>query len=207
LAKVLWEDVAFDFMKGTNTFSPVSKQSLFSDELAEKQNRYVPSTFGLVESSLAHLDKLNKPLHGSFVDYGSGKGKVLIAAARRAFPLLKGIEYAKELHEIAERNMQKLDLQDRVELIQGDASTYLLDEDDRILYFFNPFLGDILDRCLSGIAASSQQQERILIYANPVEDETFCKYFTKIDSQTFQPGSVHVNFYSTLPQNATRVSV
>lgn len=197
IIKTLWEDVAFDFIRGTNTFSPVGKQHLFSEELAEQQNRYVPSTFALVKSGIAHMEYLAGPLKGNFIDYGSGKGKVLIGAAKHPFEKLIGIEYSSELHEIAIKNMAKLELDSRVEHICGDAADYQLQPADKYLYFFNPFMGEILERCLQNIQATAGETERFLIYANPVDDKLVCRYFRKLDSRVFQPGSVHVNFYST----------
>lgn len=197
IAQILWQDVLFDVRRGVNTFSPVGKDQLFDESLAATQNRYVPSTFSLVDSSIQHVEKIRGPVRGNFIDYGSGKGKVLIAAEKHSFKILKGIEYSGDLHRIALRNMKKLGIEKKVLLIEGDASEYQLCDEDTVLYFFNPFMGDILERCLKSISIASSNIERILIYANPVEDEIFCKYCKKLDTKEFQPGSVNVNFYTT----------
>src|ERR1700677_229311 len=42
----------------------------------------------------------------SFVDIGSGKGRVLVAAARPRFIQVIGVEYSKELHQEALVNIQ-----------------------------------------------------------------------------------------------------
>ncbi len=41
-----------------------------------------------------------------FVDIGSGKGRVLIAAAEHPFLQVAGVEYSKELHEAALNNIR-----------------------------------------------------------------------------------------------------
>ena len=43
-----------------------------------------------------------------FLDYGSGKGAVLIHAKSLGFRKIYGIEFAKELHDISVKNIKKL---------------------------------------------------------------------------------------------------
>ena len=41
----------------------------------------------------------------SFVDYGAGKGRVLLLAAQHPFAAVGGIEFAEELHDDAAMNI------------------------------------------------------------------------------------------------------
>lgn len=196
-ARVVWTDVLYDWRHSVDTFRPVANTELFDSERAERQNRYVPSTFGLIEATIDRIAPHVAIERSNFVDFGSGKGKVLIGAARRPFQRIKGIEFSERLHRIAQQNIRTLALENRVELIQGDASQFVPDDSDRVLYFFNPFVGDLLEDCLRNIAQASQQVPRYLIYANPVEDQRFCRYFDKLEEATIQPGGIRVNFFKT----------
>ncbi len=196
-ARVVWSDVLYDLRHSVNTFMPVANSDLFTGERVDLQNRYVPSTFGLIETAIDRIACRLDVRRSGFVDYGSGKGKVLIGAARKPFRTIKGIEFSERLHDIAGKNIRRLALEGRVQLVHGDATTFHPDETDRVLYFFNPFVGEILEGCLRNIAEARVESTRYLIYANPVEDERFCKYFDKLEETTVQPGGIRVNYYKT----------
>lgn len=198
-AKVVWSDVLYDYRHGVDTFRPVANTELFDGDRLQKQNRYVPSTFGLIAATIDKVAAHVAIDESNFVDFGSGKGKVLIGAARYPFKRIKGIEFAESLHDVALKNIERLSLTDRVEPLLGDATLYKPDDADRVLYFFNPFVGDLLDNCLKNIAQASQHVTRYIIYANPVEDARFCQYFEKLEEATIEPGGIRVNIFCTRP--------
>lgn len=78
---------------------------------------------------------LNKNI---FFDYGSGKGAAIIHAKKIGFKRAIGVEFAKELHEIAVENIKKMNLKD-VDSFYADASAYILPSDVSVIYFYNPF--------------------------------------------------------------------
>ena len=79
-------------------FKPVKSENLKS------AREYTPSP-RLVVKWL--LDGLQEDLSQfSFVDFGSGRGRVLLAAAEKPFQLVRGVEFCKRLHGEAERNIQ-----------------------------------------------------------------------------------------------------
>ena len=65
------------------------------------------------------------PSHSTFLDVGSGSGKVLIAAAvlgcQHPFASIIGIELLQSLHEVACTNVQEIDHNGRIECVHGDA--------------------------------------------------------------------------------------
>jgi hypothetical protein len=86
--------------------------------------QYEPSGPQLVRDQ---LDKLNvDAAQFTFVDFGSGKGRVLLIAAERPFREVFGIEFSRELHEIALENISRLPRHlaraARVRSINGDAA-------------------------------------------------------------------------------------
>jgi tRNA G46 methylase TrmB len=65
--------------------------------------RYDPTEPKYIRWTFRNL--LINPAEYSFVDFGSGKGWVLIAAAERPFLQVIGVEFSKDLHEAAVANI------------------------------------------------------------------------------------------------------
>jgi 16S rRNA G966 N2-methylase RsmD len=118
----------------------------------------------------------------TFVDYGSGKGRTLLYASNRNFRRIVGIEFAKELHAIAERNIESYrnrrqkchDLQS----ICMDAAEFSLPQGNCVLYFFHPFRAEVMSRVLENIEQSFRRNPRrlILLYYHPQVDSEIRKY-------------------------------
>ncbi len=161
------------------------------------QNRYFPSTFGLIDLAIqeAHAILGDDIRNSHFLDYGSGKGKVLIGAARNGFELARGIEYTERLHRVAERNLEKLGLSDRAKSIHGDATEFFPSSKDRVIYFFNPFEGIILDQALQNLKSVTPEGKRVLVVYNPVCDDIFCRYFERVAEKVSNPGQARYNIY------------
>ena len=87
-----------------------------------------------------------------FMDLGSGKGRVLLLASEYPFRRVVGVEFARELNEIAERNVALYDGARRrcgdVRTVTADAADYLLSEEPVVLYLYNPFAPEVLRRHL-----------------------------------------------------------
>ncbi len=135
--------------------------------------------------------KLNREL---FVDYGSGKGAAIIHAKELGFKRAIGVEFAKELHEIAQRNIQKLNLKD-VTSIYADATTYLLPNDISVIYFFNPFDEVVMEKVVENIVAQKEsfKGDVYLIYGNASCD-VLNSHFTFLKHITY-PSSATVDFF------------
>ena len=191
------QDVLFDIIHRVDTFRSVSNKSLFNPSQWAEHNRYVPTTFALMESILAHMNQWINFNDCEFLDMGSGKGKALIAAARQPFRKLTGVEISERLHDIANSNLRILQLDDKIELINSDARDFSPNPDQRVIYFFNPFTGSVLHSTLQNIKDCSTHQQRYIACANPTENHVFEQYFDKVDAQYFEPGHCEVNFYTT----------
>ena len=120
--------------------------------------RYVPSPGLLVDTLLANvgedLDRF------SFVDFGSGKGRVLLVASHYPFCEVVGVEFSPELDQIAEDNIRRYQSParrcQRVRSVCADAATYPLPDDDCVLYFNNPFAEPVFARVLANVQAAHQ---------------------------------------------------
>ena len=197
--RILREDVGFDFRNRVDTALPVPRWLLYPADERRWQNRYVPSTFGLVEAVLRLAGERLALADCGFVDLGSGKGKALIAAAGHPFRSVRGVEISARLHRTATRNLRRLGLEERVALVQGSAADLALRPHERVLYLFNPFTGDILERVLERIGTARREGPGLLIYVNPTESAQVAARFEPLAHAFIEPGHCEVRYYA-LPE-------
>jgi len=111
-----------------------------------------------------------------FLDYGSGLGRIVLMAATFPFRRVVGVEYSEELNREASRIIggmkPRLRCRD-IELVTADASTFALPGDTTVLYFYNPFLGEVLDRVIEKIEQSLMARPRKIkiVYCHPAAFE------------------------------------
>jgi SAM-dependent methyltransferase len=123
------------------------------------------------EAALAMLDL---ELAGTtFIDLGSGKGRMLILAARKPFARIIGVEFAEELQAIARANVDRYaDLHGadpRIELYTMDAARFDFPNSPLVLFLFNPFGAATLRKVAEKLHASWRAVPRPIriIYVNP----------------------------------------
>lgn len=119
------------------------------------------------------------PQDFSFVDYGSGRGRIVLAAASLPFKCATGVEFSKTLHGEALANLaaypaEKLLCGD-IRFINGDARDFELPSGNLVAFFFNPFLGAILDRVAQNIEDAAHESGRTIyvIFANTTGADLF----------------------------------
>jgi SAM-dependent methyltransferase len=114
---------------------------------------YVPSPGRLIDTLLFNIEEDLSRF--DFIDFGSGKGRVLLVASHYPFRQVVGVEFSPELHEIAEENIRRYQNPARrcqaMRSICADAATFALPEHACVLYFNNPFAGPILAQVLRNI--------------------------------------------------------
>lgn len=102
---------------------------------------------------------------GVFVDLGCGKGKAVFIAAQSGIAKARGIEFARELCEVARRNWASFHPKagcrpDACEIIEGDVTTYAYPTDETVYFINNPFDEIILAKVVANITASVERQPR-----------------------------------------------
>jgi SAM-dependent methyltransferase len=107
-----------------------------------------------------------------FLDLGSGKGRVVLLAARYPFSRVVGVELSPQLTEIARRNVRNCRTRPRcgeIELVTADATAYRIPDDVSIVYMFNPFRGPVFDAAIARLIESVDRRPRTvrLIYRKP----------------------------------------
>jgi cyclopropane fatty-acyl-phospholipid synthase-like methyltransferase len=110
------------------------------------------------------------------IDVGSGKGRVMVAAAHYGFKNIIGVDFAKELCAAAERNINKIKTQfpgTTFNIYCKDILNYAINANDKVFFLFNPFNREIMEKFLAKIDQSVNEHRRTIyiIYANPQQKE------------------------------------
>ena len=125
---------------------------------------YRPSPYFVFEWALSAVDEDFSRF--SFVDYGAGKGRVLLLASQHPFTAVGGIEFAEELHDDATMNIAQFPRSRmkcrNVECVLDDAVKIGAVDGDAVHYFFNPFSPEVFAEVLNGIVASYHEHPRRL---------------------------------------------
>ncbi len=99
-----------------------------------------------------------------FIDYGSGKGRALFLASDYPFRMLIGVEFSRELHAIARKNIDSYRSPRQrcfqIESVCQDAVEFDLPPVPSVLFFYSPFNAAVLSRVLSRVRASLVQHPR-----------------------------------------------
>jgi len=110
---------------------------------------------------------------GALVDFGCGKGRVLLVASEFGFERVRGVELAHELCEIARENCAaykaKTGITTDFKVVESDATRYAVKEDETLFFLFNPFGRKVLSTVLDNIALSLREHPRraLIAYCNP----------------------------------------
>ncbi|OQW47704.1 MAG: hypothetical protein A4S16_08225 [Proteobacteria bacterium SG_bin6] len=165
-------DRAFDARWGTDTSAQVTMSGLdFPVELQRLSHHYQASGAHMVEVVIAAAGVA--PEKFTFIDYGCGKGRMVLLAAAR-FAAAIGVEYSPKLIAIAERNTQAFLARGGAErepiFWKGNAAEFLPPGGDLFCYLYNSFGSEILNGCLVRLeeAKAAQASRRVLLaYVDP----------------------------------------
>jgi len=114
----------------------------------------------------------------NFTDFGCGKGRAMVVAAHYGFNNITGIDFAKALCLLAEKNIQNtrtLFPLTKFNIICDDVVNYRIQKDQTVFFFFNPFDEVVMLKVVKNILSSLKEKERkiYIMYANPVHKEIF----------------------------------
>jgi len=96
------------------------------------------------------------PERTTFVDLGSGMGRVVLLAAERPYRQVIGVEISPALHEVAKENraryprerLRSLDIR----LVRADAAAFTFPRGDLAVYLYNPFRIEVLAPVIERLA-------------------------------------------------------
>jgi SAM-dependent methyltransferase len=113
-----------------------------------------------------------KARDGVFVDYGCGKGRAVILAARCPFRHVVGVEISDRLCATARANVDaarpRLACRN-VEIIQADASEFVPPDDVSVVFMYNPFDVDVVRQVLARLRRGllANPRDLTIVYALP----------------------------------------
>lgn len=108
----------------------------------------------------------------NFIDFGHGKGRALILAAKYGMKKLIGIEFARDLYDTSNENWHSFESRFNTgadcDLIHGDVINFNLNTSKNIYFFFNPFRDKVMKQLLINISNSSPTlADDLFIFVNP----------------------------------------
>jgi len=160
---VLFEDRWFDFSWGVDTSSNIAEQDRPGWRNDPTNFPYIPIRPKCARRALRSL-KTDDPQRYTFVDLGSGKGRMLFIAAEYNFKRICGIELLPELHNQACRNLRSCRMESvrsgRVGCINANATEYDFPDDELVIFLYNPFGRQVMKRVMDNLNALLDRQFR-----------------------------------------------
>jgi predicted RNA methylase len=157
---------AVDREHGTDTSASVRLHGL---DIASSNYRYAvyyhPTRLRILREIFDNLPIRHEDY--TFIDIGSGKGLVLLTAATHPFRRVIGVEFARELHEIAERNFEmypKELLKAPIELVLADAIEFEPPPGNLVLFMFEPFERSLSRRFIERVERFAADRELLVAY-------------------------------------------
>jgi SAM-dependent methyltransferase len=168
---------AFDAKYGLDTQAPVAFRYLeASAPGAQFAHPYEGAAIPLIHKILRRLRIDFRQF--TFIDLGSGKGRVLLIASQYPFKAVIGVEFSEMLHNIAQSNITKFS-----DLCTTKTSPISINIDagafdfsitkDKVIFCNNPFEEDLMLKVLDNLELSLAQtsSKGILVYLTPIAVE------------------------------------
>jgi SAM-dependent methyltransferase len=179
-----WFIIRYDVRKekyyGINTFRRETLRRLTLKEgNISHSSAYEAVNYFILENLLGQFRKLY-PSETSMVDAGCGKGRVLAVAPYFGFTQITGIDIARELCEMAEKNtghIKRLFPGTHISILWENITDYHIKPMDRVFFLFNPFDKTILQKFLRNIENSLIANPRpvYILYASPTHSDLFAE--------------------------------
>jgi hypothetical protein len=153
---------AFDRRYGIETTRWDTRQLQGEGPNAEFGNWYMPTEMTMFRLMMGRL--VIDPCEFLFVDLGSGKGRMLVAAAEAGFRRVVGVEYVANLHAVAQQNVRIYLRRSRrraeIQTLQADAADYEFPDEPLVIFFYNSFLEPVLSVVLENLRRSLDRRAR-----------------------------------------------
>ncbi|MEO8721562.1 MAG: class I SAM-dependent methyltransferase [Ginsengibacter sp.] len=152
------------------------KHQIIESDNLKHASIYQGTNYFLIERAFEYLR--NEHANNSLVDYGSGKGRILVVAAHYGFKKITGVEFSQAFCEEAKNNIGKIQPffpSTDFKVICEDAVNYSIKNNDTVFFFFNPFDEVIMLRVVKNILSSIKKNQRkiYVVYVNPLHEEIF----------------------------------
>ena len=154
------------------------------DEVNSDEYRfpYEPTPYSVLErlagSGLIRKDDV-------VLDYGCGKGRVDFFLAHQLGAKTIGIEYDERIYRSALENQMTVIPKAKADFVLTRAETYVVPQEVRHCYFFNPFSVEILHKVMNKITDSyyASSREMFLFFYYPSDE--YISYLMTVDELEF----------------------
>jgi SAM-dependent methyltransferase len=180
-ARTRFVDAWRDWSQGIRTRGVV-RPDLFGFSI-NSVHTYVPTPWDIARRA---LDSIDISTHDVFVDYGCGRGRVLVVALRHPFRRVIGIELLPTLAADARRNTAGE--RERCQVIEGDAAELPLPDDATVIYMFNSFGDESLAQVATRIRESLLRRPRRLRLLTLAVDPALIESLVQQQPQSLQAG-------------------
>jgi SAM-dependent methyltransferase len=178
LKRIAYGEFFFDRVHGANTDGIIQVADLnVNTENAKHSAHYEPTRQRLAKQIINGLPIQHN--HFTFLDFGAGKGRVLLIAAKLPFIAVIGIEFSRDLCSVATENIARIAAKNRraarIECHYGDATAYPLPDSPMVCYFYNPFDEVLMQVMVDRLAESLRNNPRdiYVVYVNPLHRVLF----------------------------------
>jgi SAM-dependent methyltransferase len=168
----------YDKAQGIDTRSEiVGKRQMIAPESAAYAKGYAGTPPAVAEQLIGAV--ADRARGFTFVDYGAGKGRVLLIAARYPFERVVGVELSEPLIRVAQANAaayrQRHPELCPIEFVHTDALNYELPPTPCVLFFYDPFRASLMEHIGQQVRASflANPRKMFVIYYFPVFAHVF----------------------------------
>lgn len=169
----LYKEKRFDLKYGIETRHHISS----TDLKIESKNKQFAFRYEPIHNKdfYASMKDLDIPYEEYlFIDIGAGKGRALLLASEFQFKKFIGIEFSKEIYKIAKSNIDRFKVvsgkKANFKLFYQDAVKYKFPDENIVLFLYNPFDGEVLDKVIENIKyhLENTSKDFIIIYHYPM---------------------------------------
>jgi hypothetical protein len=164
----LIEDLWFDATRSVQTsgnvrkFDPRNIIGEIRDSLT-----YIPVRPANARAALRDLP-IDNYSNYTFIDMGSGKGRMLFLASEFSFRKIRGVEFSTDLHEKACDNIRRCHFRKQtcfdIESTNANAMDFEFPDDENLVVcLFNPFGPEVLGRMLANLTQSIGRHARHIV--------------------------------------------
>lgn len=192
-----FHDRALDHRYGATTRGGVTPDQLtVTGPNRDLGIEYMPTPGWVLRRILQRLP--GAPAEFVFVDVGAGKGRMLLVAAELGYKRVVGVEFARELIDIARANAagQRRRRPDatEVEVLHEDATTFAVPDEPCVFFLYHPFDAPVLEAFVENVRRFWEHRPRpiYLVYVNPVHEAVLARAgFLHAATHRFRDGLTH----------------
>ncbi|MCX5417300.1 class I SAM-dependent methyltransferase [Streptomyces sp. NBC_00059] len=157
----------FDTSFGVDTSTPFESWDAGEADNFDLLNnyRYSPSPTGILRAVISQVPVAHEEV--TFIDFGSGKGRVLLVASEFPFKRIIGVELSTHLCDIATRNVTQFDSSSQrckdIAIRHESAEEFEIPDDAGVFYFYEPFSPAVTERVLENIERSIRRAPRAAV--------------------------------------------